>query len=139
MHTHLCRAAVDRPRAVRPTVFVVDDDAAVRAALDMLLRVCGWQTRCCGSAQEFLQVFDASQTGCLVLDLQMPGMTGVELQEMLSDLDIQLPVIIITAYTDHALTERARAAGAVAVLRKPFHDEELVSTVQSVLGNVPTG
>jgi len=120
------------------TIYIVDDDPAVRAGLSLLVKACGWQPKPCASAEEFLDTYSRDESGCLVLDIQMPGVTGADLTAMMEHLGIRLPVIIVTAYKDHPLTERAKAAGALAVIPKPFRDEDLVSTIQRALADDPS-
>lgn len=131
-------AGMSEPNTTTPlgpsrTVFIVDDDAAVRSAVSMLVQSCGWQARPFPSAEAFLDAYRREPGGCLVLDLQMPGMSGVDLQTVLGKLGMHLPVIIITAYGDHAMVEKARAAGARAVLTKPFRDGELLRNIELAL------
>jgi len=116
-----------------PTVFIVDDDAAVRAGLSMLVESCGWAVRSCGSAEEFLGAYDRDAWGCLLLDLQMPGISGADLLHILIEQGIDLPVIIVTAYKDHPMTDRARAAGARAVIAKPFDEGDLLREIEAAL------
>ena len=99
-----------------PTVFVVDDDAAVRAGLAMLIESCGWAVHPCASAEEFLDAYQADCRGCLVLDLQMPGISGADLQQILIERGIDLPVIVVTAYKDHPMIDRVRAGDQVYLL-----------------------
>ena len=116
------------------TVFVVDDDPAVRSALSLLIGTCGWKARPFASAEEFLECYARERPACLLLDLKMEGMSGVELQGLLNTLDASLPVIVISAYADHPLADRAREAGARKVLGKPFRDTELIDAVNDALG-----
>ena len=116
-----------------PTIFIVDDDAAVRAGLAMLVESCGWASRSCASAEEFLGTYDGDAWGCLILDLQMPGISGADLQQILVEKGIDLPVIVVTAYKDHPLTDRARAAGARAVIPKPFEEDDLLREIEAAL------
>ena len=112
-------------------VFIVDDDAAVRDALSLLVLSCGWTPHPCASAEEFLESFSRQRDACLVLDLQMPGISGADLQEILAELGADLPTIVVTAHPEHALARRARAAGALAVVSKPFRQEELLARTLS--------
>ncbi len=114
-------------------VYIVDDDPAVRAGVSLLVRACGWYPRPCASAEEFLQNFSREASGCLILDLQMPGLSGADLADVMKNLGIDLPFIVVTAYRDHPLAERAKAAGALAVVSKHFRDEELVHRIQEAL------
>lgn len=119
------------------TVFIVDDDQAVRAAMSLLVECCGWETRTYASAREFLEAYSPGQPGCLLLDLEMPGMSGLEVQEWLAKREIPLPVIVVTAHEDDALARRAREAGALAVLGKPLRDDELVNWIEYAVGPAP--
>ena len=121
------------PAAAGPTVFIVDDDAAVREALSLLVHAWGWTPRACASAEEFLECYSRQRDACLVLDLQMPGISGADLQEILVELSVQLPTIIITAHPDHAMASRAMAAGALAVVAKPFRQDQLLSCIERAL------
>src|SRR5438128_2281472 len=103
-----------------PTVFVVDDDAAVRNSLRWLIETLALPVETCGSAQEFLAAYEPSRPGCLVLDLRLPGMSGLELQERLTARGICLPVIVITGHSDVPMAVRALKQGAVDFLEKPF-------------------
>ncbi|NIR29953.1 MAG: response regulator [Gammaproteobacteria bacterium] len=116
------------------TVFIVDDDRAVRAAMSLLVECCGWETRAYASAREFLDAYSPGEPGCLLLDLEMRGMSGLEAQEWLGKCEIPLPVIVVTAHDDDALALRAREAGALAVLGKPFRDDELVNWIERAVG-----
>jgi FixJ family two-component response regulator len=115
------------------TVFVVDDDAAVRNAVTLLVESSGLHARAYPSAEAFLEDYNPDSGGCLVLDLHMPGMKGVELQHALVARNIDIPVIVITAYKDDPLTARAKEAGAITVLYKPFKQEVLLRTIESAL------
>lgn len=116
-----------------PVIYIVDDDPAVRAGISLLVKACGWQPRPFASAEAFLQEFPRGTGACLILDMQMMGMTGADLAETLRALDVALPIIVVTAYKDHPLTERAKAAGAMAVLSKPFRDQDLIDKIQQAL------
>ena len=102
-----------------PTVFVVDDDEAMRDALYTLVRSVGLRTSLHVSADEFLARYDPGQPGCLVLDVRMPGMSGLELQDWLAKRGIDLPVIVITGHGDIPMAVQAMRAGAVDFLQKP--------------------
>jgi len=115
------------------TVYIVDDDPAVRAGVSLLVKACGWTPRPCASAEEFLQNYARDGAECLILDLQMPGMSGADLAEIMRDLDLRLPIIIITAYQNHPMVERVKTGGALAVVAKPFRDEQLVRIIQKAL------
>ena len=116
-----------------PVVFVVDDDASVRAALDSLFRSVNLVVRSFGSAQEFLSEAPTDGPACVVLDVRLPGMSGLDLQRQLAERDATLPVIIITGHGDIPMTVRAMHAGAVEFLPKPFRDQDLLDAVQQAL------
>lgn len=114
-------------------VFVVDDDAAVCDSLRFLIESVGLQVRTFSSADEFLAAYTPDQPGCLVLDIRMPGMSGLELQEQLAKRGYTLPVIIITAHGDVPSAVRAMHAGAVDFMSKPFNDQSLLDRVHQAL------
>lgn len=116
-----------------PTVYVVDDDEAVRSSLKLLLKSAGVASEAFGSAQEFLAGYEASQPGCLVLDVRMPGMSGLELQHELNVRGAALPVIFITGHGDIPMAVEAMQHGAFDFLQKPFRDQELLDRVQRAL------
>jgi RNA polymerase sigma factor (sigma-70 family) len=116
-----------------PTVFVVDDDEAMRHSLQWLIESVGQRVRTFGSADEFLRTYYPGQAGCLLLDVRMPGMSGLELQSYLAREEIQLPVIIITGHGDIAMAVKAMQAGAVNFIEKPFNDEALLSSIRAAL------
>lgn len=116
-----------------PLVFIVDDDEAVRSATRLLARSFGWNARAFGSAQEFLDALPQGQPDCLLLDLNMPDMNGVELQMVLAARGIRIPIVVITGQRDSPLAARAQAAGASALLAKPFYDEDLKTSVERAL------
>ncbi len=116
-----------------PIVAVVDDDESVRSAVHGALRSVGIAARSFGSAEDFLNSGITSETGCLITDLQMPGMTGLELQARLSQGDRRIPIIFITAYGEPRMRAQAIAAGALEFLDKPFDDDVLLATVRLAL------
>jgi DNA-binding NtrC family response regulator len=111
-------------------VFVVDDDSSVREALESLLRSCGFNVQTFGSAQDFLQTKRGDAPSCLVLDVQLPGLSGLDLQQQLARADVPIPIIFITGYGDIPMSVRAIKAGAREFLTKPFADEDLLNAVQ---------
>ncbi len=115
------------------TAFVVDDDAAVRASLELLLRSIGLRSETYSSASEFLEAYDAARPGCLVLDVRMPGMSGLELQEKLDELHSILPIIFLTAHGDVKMAVKAVKTGAVDFLEKPFRDQDLIDKIQHAI------
>jgi FixJ family two-component response regulator len=116
-----------------PTVFVVDDDEAVRDSLRLLLKSHGMPAVTHGSAEEFLNGYDAEQPGCIVLDVRMPGMSGPELQDELNRRGAVIPVIFVTGHGDVPMAVEAMRHGAVDFLQKPFGDEDLIERIQRAL------
>ncbi len=116
-----------------PTVFVVDDDEAVRSSLRLLLKSVGLPAVAHGSAQEFLGACDVDHPGCLVLDVRMPGMSGLELQQQLNLKGAMIPVIFVTGHGDIPMAVEAMQHGAFDFLQKPFRDQELLDRVQRAL------
>ena len=116
-----------------PTVFVVDDDQGARDSVKALVRSMGIQAETFASAEEFLEQLDPGRPGCLVTDVRMLGLSGIELQEKLASDGITLPVIIITAHAETPLTVRAVKKGAVTVLEKPCRDYELYDSIRDAL------
>jgi two-component system, LuxR family, response regulator FixJ len=116
-----------------PVVFVVDDDNGVRSSIRMLLKSIGINATLMASAQEFLAAFDAAQPGCLVLDIRMPAMSGMELQQQLNLLGATIPVIFITGHGDVPMAVEAMQHGAFDFLQKPFRDQDLIDRVQKAL------
>ena len=116
-----------------PTVFVVDDDEGARTSVRALVRSMGIQVQTFDSAEAFLEALDPDAPGCLVTDVRMLGMSGIELQEKLAADGILLPVIIITAHAETPLTVRAVKSGAVTVLEKPCRDYELYDAIRDAL------
>jgi len=115
------------------TVFVVDDDEAVRTSLKLLLRSVGLPVETFSSAQEFLDRFDADRPGCLVLDIRMPGMSGLELQEHLNAMHAMIPVVFITGHGDVPMAVEAMQHGAVDFIQKPFRDQDLIDRINQAL------
>jgi FixJ family two-component response regulator len=118
---------------VEQTVFIVDDDVAVRDSLALLLGLKGYRTAIFSSAEDFLAAYRKDWRGCLVLDIKMSGMTGLELQAQLTSQGIELPIIIITGHGDAASARSALKSGAVDFLEKPLDEEQLVAAVGSAL------
>lgn len=111
-------------------VYVVDDDPSVRKALTRMFKSLGWKVETFSCAREFLDHDRADVPGCLILDVQIPGQTGIELQEDLAAADFDMPILFMTAHGDIPMTVRAMQAGAVDFLPKPVNDEQLLQTVQ---------
>ena len=114
-------------------VFIVDDDASVRDALKRLIRSVGLRVELFGSAREFLQRGRPDVPSCLVLDVRLPGIGGLDLQRQLADANVQTPIIFITAHGDIPMSVRAMKAGAVEFLTKPFRDQDLLDAIQIAL------
>ena len=114
----------------RSVVFVIDDDASVRDALAGLLRSVGLDVRSFGSTQEFLRGARPDAPGCLVLDVRLPGRSGLDFQRELAESGIRLPIVFITGHSDIPMSVRAIKAGAIEFLTKPFHDQELLDAIQ---------
>jgi FixJ family two-component response regulator len=125
----------------KPIVFVVDDDISVRESLEMLIQFAGWQPETFASAEEFLAHPRVLTPNCLVLDVSLPDLNGLDLQKLVAD-RIEMPIIFITGYGDVPMTVRAMKAGAVEFLTKPFAEEALLGAIrhaiersQTALGN----
>jgi FixJ family two-component response regulator len=114
-------------------VHVVDDDEAVRSSLKLLLKSAGLSTRAYSSAAEFLAAYEDDRPGCLVLDIRMPGMNGLELQDELNRRGAMIPVIFITGHGDVPMAVEAMQRGAMDFLQKPFRDEDLIDRVRKAL------
>jgi len=112
------------------TVYVVDDDESIRRALKRLLRSMGYHAVTFDSAEEFMETSSCRGKGCLILDIRLPGMTGLDLQEKLASSGAKYPVIFMTAHDNPQWQERAKNAGAVAYLRKPFEEQSLLDAIQ---------
>ena len=115
------------------TVFVVDDDDAVRDSLLDLVDSVGLNVEAFSSAQSFLDSYDPLRPGCLVLDIRMPGMSGLDLQDRLSEIGSVLPIIFITGHGDIPMAVRAMQRGAVDFIQKPFRDQELLDRINDAL------
>ena len=118
---------------IRPIVYVIDDEITVGTALQRLLRSVGLAAKTFTSAQEFLDAKPQDAPGCLVLDVRMPGMSGLEVQQRLAAAGTCLPVIFLTGHADVEMTVRAMKAGAIEFLTKPFHEQELLDAIQAAL------
>ena len=117
-----------------PLISIVDDDDALRSSLENLIRSAGLRAQGFSSAEAFLRSNQAHETGCLILDVRMPGMSGLELQRLMAVADSHLPIIFITAHGDDDQRRQALEAGAVAFLLKPFYVEELLNAIDAALG-----
>jgi FixJ family two-component response regulator len=114
-------------------VFVVDDDASVRQSLKNLVNSVGLRVEAFASAQEFLRSKLMDAPGCLVLDVRLPGLSGLDLQKRMADAGIKIPIILITGHGDIPMTVQAMKAGAVEFLTKPFRDQDLLDAIQQAL------
>jgi FixJ family two-component response regulator len=119
---------------VRPVVFIVDDDPDVRAALRRLVRTIGVDVETFTSASEFLKASRARAPACLILDVRLPDLSGLNLQEKMAEAGVDLPIIFITGYGDIPMSVRAMKAGALDFLTKPFRDQELLDAIQRGIG-----
>jgi len=120
----------------RDTVFIVDDDPSVRDSLSLLLSLRGYVTATFASAEDFLQALQPDWRGCVVADIRMPGMSGLELQRCLLDSGPTLPLIVITAHGDVAAARQAFLADAIDFIEKPFHGEQLVAAIETALAGL---
>jgi two-component system, LuxR family, response regulator FixJ len=117
----------------KPVVFVVDDDKAVCESLCLLIGDIGLEVRTFTNAKQFLEAYDPAQPGCLVLDVRMAGMSGLELQARLHELGMRIPTIIITGHADVPMAVEAMKAGALDFIEKPFRDQILLDSIQKAL------
>ncbi len=115
------------------TVFVIDDDANVRASIQGLLKSASLRSASFGTAEEFLRSRQPEGPSCLVLDVSLPGISGLDFQHQLADAGIQIPIIFITGHGDIPMTVRAMKSGAVEFLTKPFHDQDLLDAIRQAL------
>src|SRR5258705_3156367 len=116
-----------------PTVFVVDDDEAVRAAIQGMLKSVGLRSESFGTAQEFLRNTRPEGPSCLVLDVRLPGESGLDFQHELAEAGVQIPIIFITGHGDIPMTVKAMKSGAVEFLTKPFVDQDLLYAIHHAL------
>jgi FixJ family two-component response regulator len=130
--TQITGKTYSMPQTV-PVVFVVDDDVSVRESLELLIRHLGWRAETFVSAQEFLAHPKVSTPSCLILDVQLPGLNGLALQQQIAADRTAMPIIFITGYGDVPMTVTAMKAGAAEFLTKPFDDEILVSALQNAI------
>ena len=116
-----------------PTVFIIDDDAAVRESVQDLLESVGLRSESFGTAEEFLRCKRPDGPSCLVLDVRLPGVSGLDFQRRLADAGVQIPIIFVTGYGDIPMTVKAMKSGAVEFLAKPFQDRELLDAIHQAL------
>jgi FixJ family two-component response regulator len=119
--------------AAATTVFVVDDDAGMRASIEGLLKSAGLRSESFGTAEGFLRRNRPDVPSCLVLDVSLPGINGLDFQQKLADAGVQIPIIFITGHGDIPMTVKAMKSGAVEFLTKPFHDQDLLDAIQQAL------
>ena len=129
---------MSEPPATASTVFVVDDDPSVRTAIRRLLESVGLSCESFGTATEFLKRAEQGVSGCVLLDVRMPGPSGLDLQRLLKAAGHEIPIIFVTAHADVPLTVRAMKAGALEVLTKPFDDQSLLDAVHQALEKAGT-
>jgi len=122
-----------RHSALDATVFAIDDDASVRKSLSRLLRSAGYTSEAFSSAEEFLRREHFDGVGCILLDVRMPGLSGMDLQEELNKADYHMPIVFITGHGDIPMTVEAMKKGAVDFLTKPFDDKELLHAVRAAI------
>ncbi len=113
-----------------PTVFVVDDDSEVRDTLKWLVESVGLNIETFASAQDFLNAYDPNRPGCLVTDVRMPGMSGIELQEKLMAEEVTLPIIVVSGYADVPTAVRSMKGGAIDFVEKPFNEQMMLERIQ---------
>ena len=119
--------------AASPLIAIVDDDESVRDALTSLLHAVGWRAKAFASAEAFLQSGQVHTTACLLLDIRLPGLSGLELQRQLRSSQAQLPLIFLTAHGTEAMRAQTLQAGAVAFFTKPFSDTALLEAIHTAL------
>jgi FixJ family two-component response regulator len=119
--------------AASPTVFIVDDDADVRASIQGLVKSVGLRSEAFASPREFLQSKRSDGPACLVLDVRLPGMSGIDFQRKLAEAGVQIPIIFVTGYGDIPMSVKAMKSGAVEFLTKPFRDQDLLDAIQQAL------
>jgi FixJ family two-component response regulator len=119
-----------------PVVAVVDDDQSMRHSMNIFLRSLGYRSDTFVSAEEFLESGRLRDASCVISDVRMPGMNGLELQKRLVSIGCEIPVIFITAFADNKVREDALKAGAIGFLHKPFREEKLIACLEQALGHV---
>jgi FixJ family two-component response regulator len=119
--------------SLTPVVFIIDDDGGMRAAMQRLLKSVGLRSEAFAGAQDFLQRTSHDGPSCLILDVRLPGISGLELQRKLIEAGLHIPIIFITAHGDIPMTVRAMKSGAVEFLTKPFRDQDLLDAIQQAL------
>jgi FixJ family two-component response regulator len=120
-------------RQSKAVIVIVDDDPSVREGLDSLIRSAGWQVETFASAQEFLARPGAEAPSCLVLDLQLPGLSGLDLQKRMAEVGLEIPIVFLTGHGNIPASVQAMKAGAVEFLSKPFDEEELLKAIREAI------
>jgi FixJ family two-component response regulator len=116
-----------------PCVFIIDDDASVRASIQGLLKSVGLRSEAFASPQDFLRSTRVDSPSCLVLDVRLPGVSGLDFQQKLTETGVQIPIVFITGYGDIPMSVKAMKSGAVEFLTKPFRDQDLLDAIQQAL------
>jgi FixJ family two-component response regulator len=124
---------MQNPRESRPVIAIVDDDPSVREGLHSLVRSAGWRAETFGSAQEFLARTRAEAPSCLILDLQLPGLSGLDLQKRMAEADLEIPIVFLTGHGDIPASVQAMKAGAIEFLTKPVEEADLVRAIQEAI------
>lgn len=114
-------------------VYIVDDDDGLRNSLNMLIQKSGYNAHICASATEFLEAYEPNTVGCLLLDVRMPGINGLELQQKLAAENYDIPIIIMTGHADVSMAVQAMKNGAIDFIEKPFHNQELLTILQQCM------
>ena len=136
MHVHIGRChglGTQSMSNIVPTVYIIDDDISVRESLEELVRHEGWQPEIFASAESFLAHTRTSEPSCLILDVNLPDLSGLDLQKRVAFDQIDIPIIFITGYGDIPMSVQAMKAGAVEFLTKPFHDEVLLTAIAQAI------
>lgn len=116
-----------------PVIAIVDDDPSVREGLESLIRSVGWRAETFASAQEFLDRARAEAASCLILDLQLPGLSGLDLQKRMAEVELEIPIVFLTGHGNIPVSVKAMKAGAVEFLTKPFEEQELLKAIQEAI------
>jgi FixJ family two-component response regulator len=124
---------MQNPRESRTVIAIVDDDPSVREGLQTLIRSAGWRAETFGSAQEFLARPGAEAPTCLILDLQLPGLSGLDLQKRIAEVDLDIPIVFLTGHGNIPASVQAMKAGAIEFLTKPVEEEDLLRAIQEAI------
>lgn len=126
-------SSINTSKENKPMVFIVDDEPGIRAALRLLIKSVGYAVECFASADQFFSQFDPNQKGCLILDIRMPGMSGMDLQEKLAKINALLPIIMISGHGEIPMAVKAVQNGAIDFLQKPFSDQQLLDRISQAM------